>query len=78
LTNVLSLKEGRALVEERGEERKLGQFDSVIVAVGNHPFDPLSRNLLEMGFQVQVIGDAARPGKIYDAIVSGHRAGMAL
>ena len=48
----------------------------MVVAVGNHAFDPLSKELMEGGFVAKVIGDAEKPGTVYDAVSAGHRAGM--
>ena len=56
------------------EERSLGMFDSVLVAVGHRSFDPLSEGLERAGLPVTVIGDAARPGQILDATRSGRAA----
>lgn len=77
-TRLLRLEDGLAFVEQRGGERELGRFDGVVVATGSHPFDPLSGELREAGFAVTVVGDAETPGRIYDAVGSGHRAGMAV
>jgi len=55
-------------------ERSLGAFDSVVVAVGHRSYDPLSEGLERAGLPVTVIGDAARPGQIFDATSSGRAA----
>ncbi len=57
-----------------GEERSIGRFDSVLVAVGHRSTDPISRDLERAGVDVTVIGDAAKPGQILDATRSGHAA----
>ncbi len=75
-TRLVNIENGRALVDDQGAKRDLGQFDTVIVAMGNYSFDLLSGQLQEAGFAVKVVGDAEEPGTIYGAVSSGHRAGM--
>jgi 2,4-dienoyl-CoA reductase-like NADH-dependent reductase (Old Yellow Enzyme family)/thioredoxin reductase len=77
-THVLSLEDGRALAKQQGKDRELGRFDSVVVATGNLPFDPLSKELLGAGLEVHVVGDAAKVGQVCEAISSGHSAGMSV
>jgi len=75
-TRLLSLEGGDALVrdESTGDERSLGSFDSVLVAVGHRPHDPLSTELREAGFAVEVAGDARTPGQVWDATQDGRAA----
>jgi 2,4-dienoyl-CoA reductase-like NADH-dependent reductase (Old Yellow Enzyme family)/thioredoxin reductase len=72
-TRLTRLEEGVAFVEAEGsdDETSLGTFDSVLVAVGHRPYDPLSRTLEEAGVSATVVGDAARPGQILDATRGG-------
>jgi 2,4-dienoyl-CoA reductase-like NADH-dependent reductase (Old Yellow Enzyme family)/thioredoxin reductase len=77
-TRLVRVENGRALVDQGGQQRDLGPFDSVVVATGNRPFDPLSEECLRKGIAVKVVGDAKKPGKAYDAVRSGHVAGMAV
>jgi 2,4-dienoyl-CoA reductase-like NADH-dependent reductase (Old Yellow Enzyme family)/thioredoxin reductase len=55
-------------------ETSLGHFDSVLVAVGQRPYDPLSKSLEAAGVEVTVIGDAVHPGQILDATRAGYDA----
>jgi len=75
-TRLLSLEDGEALVrdESTGGERSLGSFDSVLVAVGNQSYDPLSAALQEIGLEVEVVGDARKPGQVWDATQDGRTA----
>jgi 2,4-dienoyl-CoA reductase (NADPH2) len=75
-TRLLRITDGTAHVEAEGGggEEPLGEFDSVVVAVGHRPFDPLSAALRESGVAVTVIGDADRPGQILDATRAGQGA----
>jgi len=65
-----------AIVEDAdgGRERSVGNFDSVLVAIGHRPYDRLSEGLRASGLAVTVIGDAAEPGQIFDATQAGRRA----
>ena len=78
-TRLLSLEGGDAVVRDEitGDERSLGSFDSVLVAVGHRPRDPLSTELREAGFAVEVAGDARTPGQVWDATQDGRAAIMA-
>jgi pyruvate/2-oxoglutarate dehydrogenase complex dihydrolipoamide dehydrogenase (E3) component len=78
-TRLLELADGEAVVrdEASGEERSLGRFESVIVAIGHTSYDPVSGVLRDAGLDVQVIGDACRPGRILDATRSGREAVVA-
>ena len=63
-------------MSHQADQRELGEFDNVDVAIGNHPFDPLCEELLAAGFAVKVVGDAMRRGKVRNAVSSGHGADM--
>jgi len=79
-TRLLRFEHGEAHVrdETTGEERTLGRFDSVLVAVGHRSHDPLSAVLREAGLDVEVVGDALAPGQVWDATQTGHDAITAL
>jgi 2,4-dienoyl-CoA reductase-like NADH-dependent reductase (Old Yellow Enzyme family)/thioredoxin reductase len=77
-TELVRMQDGRALISRQGEQRELERFDTVVVTVGNRPFDPLSDKLREAGYVVNVVGDANQPANIYEAVKSGHQAAMAL
>jgi 2,4-dienoyl-CoA reductase-like NADH-dependent reductase (Old Yellow Enzyme family)/thioredoxin reductase len=75
-TRLVRMDGGEAIVDaaEGGNERSIGCFDSVLVAVGHQPYDPLSKALSAAGWPVTVIGDAYQPGQIFDATDAGRRA----
>ncbi len=75
-TRLLRFEQGEAHVrnETTGEERTLGRFDSVLVAVGHRSHDPLSAALCEAGLEVEVVGDARTPGQVWDATQDGRAA----
>jgi pyruvate/2-oxoglutarate dehydrogenase complex dihydrolipoamide dehydrogenase (E3) component len=57
-----------------GEDRPLGTFDSVVVSVGQEPYDPLSRELEAAGVPLVVVGDASAPGEVLDATRTAYEA----
>jgi pyruvate/2-oxoglutarate dehydrogenase complex dihydrolipoamide dehydrogenase (E3) component len=60
-------REAFVAAEGSPDELSIGEFDSVVVAVGHRSHDPLSAGLEEAGLEVTRIGDAARPGQVLDA-----------
>ncbi|MFC2171406.1 FAD-dependent oxidoreductase, partial [Acidobacteriota bacterium] len=77
-TKLEHMEDQQAVVTHLDEQRVLGQFDSVVVTVGNRPYDPLSEDLIREGMVVEIVGDSEKPAKVYDAVNSGHRAAMAI
>ncbi|MCM2357451.1 MAG: NAD(P)/FAD-dependent oxidoreductase [Geobacteraceae bacterium] len=49
--------------------------DSVVLAVGTRPFNPLQEAAAARGIKFRVAGDAARPAMVFDAVHEGFRAG---
>jgi 2,4-dienoyl-CoA reductase-like NADH-dependent reductase (Old Yellow Enzyme family)/thioredoxin reductase len=62
---------------ESGELRSLGRFDTVVIATGRRPYDPLSSALRAAGLAVELAGDALAPGQLIDATATGHAAALA-
>ncbi len=60
--------------------KKKGQYkidaDTVILALGFKSRRSLYDELKEAGKEVVLVGDAQHPGKIFDAIHTGYRAGL--
>ncbi|MGD9253061.1 MAG: NAD(P)/FAD-dependent oxidoreductase [Holophagae bacterium] len=75
-SRLLGFDGNEALVcdETTGEERSFGPFDSVVVAVGHRSHDPLSAGLIQAGLEVEIVGDARQPGRIWDATQGGRAA----
>jgi thioredoxin reductase len=68
-TNVIAFDTASVIVEDPTGRKKLQGFDSVIVAMGLVSPKPLA-NELEGNFEkVFIIGDAATPGRIMDAVM---------
>jgi 2,4-dienoyl-CoA reductase-like NADH-dependent reductase (Old Yellow Enzyme family)/thioredoxin reductase len=75
-TRLVRLEGDEAVVCTAGddEERSLGSFDSVLVAVGHSSYDPLSDGLAAGGVSVAVVGDAREPRQVFDATQEGRDA----
>ncbi|MBQ7796878.1 MAG: FAD-dependent oxidoreductase, partial [Lachnospiraceae bacterium] len=58
--------------------QELTGFDTIILAMGVKSYNPLEEELKELGIQVQVVGDAAKPGKANAATESGLAAALAI
>ena len=50
--------------------------DHVFLATGMKPNQALYEELLAQGVMVYNVGDSQAPGKIYDAVHSGYKAGL--
>ncbi len=64
--------------EKDGKEIMLGSFDTVVMAVGAVKVDTISEQLTAEGVETHIIGDAAQPRQIYDAVKEGWRVAMEL
>jgi 2,4-dienoyl-CoA reductase (NADPH2) len=60
---------------EKGNAVELTPADSVVLAIGAIPFNPLEERLKQMGIPCRVIGDALRIGLAMDAIHQGFKEG---
>ncbi|NIP42477.1 MAG: FAD-dependent oxidoreductase [candidate division Zixibacteria bacterium] len=75
-TNVSWFEEKKAYAVEKEGDVYLGEFDSVIAAMGMRPSIELEPELSDRGFDVRVIGDAKKPGQIFDAVRDGYDTAM--
>jgi len=75
---LVRLEDGRPHMSVKGEPLELEPFASVVVAAGSSPRNILPENLGRAGFKVSVVGDAAKPGSIQDAVRSGHSAALSI
>ncbi len=69
---------GMVTVSRNGADEVLGPFDTIVLACGVRPRAELSPQLAALGFEVHVIGDAARARRGLEAIRSGAEAGRGL
>jgi pyruvate/2-oxoglutarate dehydrogenase complex dihydrolipoamide dehydrogenase (E3) component len=69
---VVELSQGNAVVEDASGTRRLNGFDTIILAIGSETSNDHVYNALEGKVQERyVIGDAARPREILDAVSEG-------
>lgn len=61
---------------EQGSRRGTVPADHVFLATGMKPNQALYEELLAQGVMVYNVGDSQAPGKIYDAVHSGYKAGL--
>jgi 2,4-dienoyl-CoA reductase (NADPH2) len=70
-TKIVRIDRGTAFAEIDEKQQPLGTFDSVVMAVGTKSVNDLIVPLQERNIRVEVIGDAKKPGQIYDAVKDG-------
>ena len=68
----------RAFIKENGSESLLGEFDTVVMAVGTESRQELLKPLLKEGLKVHIVGDAAKPANLFDAVKSGFEIGRSI
>ena len=61
---------------EAGGRRQTVPADHVFLATGMKPCGGLYEQLCAEGVKAYIVGDCQTPGKIYDAIHSGYKAGL--
>ncbi len=60
----------------QGEESRALDVDTVVLAAGSQPFNPLSKTVEQLGIPSLTIGDADRVATAFDAVHAGHKAAM--
>ena len=70
-TKVTRLDGKKVFVESGEKETLLGEFDTVVVAVGTRSVNDLESIIRDAGIEVITIGDARKPGQVYDAVRDG-------
>ncbi len=68
----------KAYHEVEGEESLLGEFDSIVMAVGMESRVEMKEQMEREDMQVHVIGDAVKPANIFDAVRSGYEIGRSI
>ena len=64
------------VVLQTGESTETVPADSVVLAAGAAPYNPLQAALEARGIACRVVGDASRIGLAFDAVHQGYRVGM--
>lgn len=68
------IKDG-VIIERRGDRETISGMDTIVIALGVKSVNELAASIKNLVSEVHVIGDAEKPGKALDAIVSGARVG---
>lgn len=71
---VIEIAAGCVRIEYNGQVEDI-PADSVVLAVGTRPHNPLQELLETVGIPVRVVGDAVKPAMVFDAIHQGYTAG---
>ena len=74
VTRALKITESSVKVETGGRVQEI-PADTVVLAAGTQPFNPLKGTLEKKGIPLQVVGDATVPAKAFDAVHQGFAAG---
>jgi len=77
-SQIHSIVEGGATVEDRECKKTRIQVDTVVVARGLKPNLELYNRVVEMGYEAYAIGDCSKPGDIGSAIREGYHLGRRL
>jgi len=70
-TRVKAISDGGLIAETQSNERNIGVFDTIVLALGARSVKELTEQLNRKVREVYVIGDAAEPRKAIDAIAEG-------
>ncbi|MGA9048205.1 MAG: FAD-dependent oxidoreductase [Dehalococcoidia bacterium] len=70
-TKVNAISDSSALVATPESERKIGPFDTFVLAIGAVPVNELAEQVKGLVSEVYIIGDADKPGKILAAVEKG-------
>jgi 2,4-dienoyl-CoA reductase-like NADH-dependent reductase (Old Yellow Enzyme family)/thioredoxin reductase len=76
-SKVKEFKEEELIVLKDDQEKSLGKFDTIVVAIGLKPVNDLEDSL-EGETEIIKIGDAVKPRKVLEAIYEGFDAGLAI
>jgi NADPH-dependent 2,4-dienoyl-CoA reductase/sulfur reductase-like enzyme len=74
-TKVVEIRADGAVVERDGQLHSLRDIDSIVLATGARPANPVAEPLEQLAPEVHVIGDARNPGSAMDAIAAGMEVG---
>ena len=75
-TKVKELGRGYALVEDASGNRKIGEFDAIVLAVGSRANDHIAKSLQGKVPELYVIGDASEPREALEAVYEGEETAM--
>ncbi len=70
---LISMDKGKAIIKQDKEQMDLGSYDTVVVTIGTMAQKELIEPIEHLGIPVHVIGDARKPGTIFDAVHQGYQ-----
>ena len=76
-TKVLEITADTVRIEKAGKIEELAA-DTVVLAVGTRPYNPLQKTAAELGIHCRIVGDAERPATAFEATHSGFKAGRGI
>lgn len=76
-TKVLEINSEGVMVEDASGIRTI-PADTVVMAVGSKPYNPLESELVDSGMEVITIGDAKKIALAFDATHAGYKAGKSI
>ena len=76
VTRLERVTEKGAVVSARKQGERELEADTVILALGFRSCNELYQQLKAAGKEAYLVGDAVKPGKIFDAVHTGYRAGL--
>jgi NADPH-dependent 2,4-dienoyl-CoA reductase/sulfur reductase-like enzyme len=75
-TKAIRFEKGGLWVEDSQGTKKLGGFDSIVIALGSIPNDELVKLLKGKVPEVYVVGDASKPREVMEAVFEGEEVGL--
>jgi 2,4-dienoyl-CoA reductase (NADPH2) len=72
-TRVREITPACLIVEKDGKEQRIAA-DTVVLAVGTQVCNPLEQTVAGLEIPFRVVGDAAAPGMVFDAMHQGFEA----
>ena len=76
LTKAIRFEKDGLWVEDPQGTRRLGGFDSVIIALGSVPNDDLAESLKGKVPEVYVVGDASKPREVMEALLEAEEVAL--
>ena len=77
-TKITRFDGAKAYVQDGDGEKMIGEFDSVVVAVGTRSINELEPQLRQKGIELRIIGDAKKPRQLFEAVREGYEAARSI
>jgi 2,4-dienoyl-CoA reductase (NADPH2) len=76
-TKAVEIKDNTLVIEVAGEKEEI-VADTVVLAAGSLPYNPLEKALTELSIECKVVGDASKIALAFDAVHDGFAAGNSI